>query len=85
MSQIEKLIEYIQNNKRAVTFKDVEKLLKELGYKKGTKGKTSGSRIVFINTETGTKILLYKPHKRKELLEYQVKQILDLLEQEGLL
>ena len=85
MSQIEKLIEYIQNNKRAVTFKDVEKLLKELGYKKGTKGKTSGSRIVFINIETGTKILLHKPHKRKELLEYQLKQILDLLEQEGLL
>lgn len=30
-------------------------------------------------------ILLHKPHPRKELLEYQVKQLLEILEQEGLL
>lgn len=31
------------------------------------------------------KILLHKPHPRKELLEYQIKQLIDHLEQEGLL
>ena len=30
-------------------------------------------------------ILLHKPHNRKELLEYQIKQLLALLEQEGLI
>lgn len=29
--------------------------------------------------------LLSKPHPRKELLEYQVRQLIDLLNQEGLL
>ena len=28
---------------------------------------------------------LHKPHPRKELLEYQVKQLLEVLEQEGLI
>ncbi len=32
-----------------------------------------------------TKILLHKPHPRKELLEYQIKQLIEQLEQEGLL
>ncbi|MBQ1608264.1 MAG: type II toxin-antitoxin system HicA family toxin, partial [Lachnospiraceae bacterium] len=49
------------------------------------KGKTSGSRIMFINQKTNSKILLHKPHPRKELLQYQVKQLLQQLEQEGLL
>lgn len=35
--------------------------------------------------EYKTKILLHKPHPRKELLEYQVKQLIEQLEQEGLL
>ena len=30
-------------------------------------------------------ILMHKPHLRKELLEYQVKQLTQILEQEGLL
>ena len=49
------------------------------------KGKTSGSRVVFSNDSYKTKILLHRPHPRKELLEYQIKQLLEQLEQEGLL
>ncbi len=30
-------------------------------------------------------ILLHKPHPRKELPEYQVKQLIEVLEQEGLI
>lgn len=30
-------------------------------------------------------ILLHKPHPRKELLEYQIKQLIETLEQEGLI
>ncbi len=32
-----------------------------------------------------TEKLLHKPHPRKELLEYQVKQLIEKLEEEGLL
>lgn len=30
-------------------------------------------------------IIMHKPHPRKELIEYQVKQLIDSLEQEGLM
>jgi hypothetical protein len=47
------------------------------------KGKTSGSRVKFIKGDIP--IILHKPHPRKELLEYQVKQVLDILEKEELI
>ena len=50
----------------------------------GEKGRTSGSRVVFSNEEHGS-ILLHKPHPQKELKEYQVRQLLEHLEQEGLI
>ena len=40
---------------------------------------------MFSSDDHKTKILLHKPHPRKELLEYQVKQLIEQLEQEGLL
>jgi len=59
-------------------------LLGLLGYELSNKGKTSGSRIIFIHPEYAS-IVMHKPHPRKELLHYQVKQIVELLEQEGLI
>ena len=54
-----------------------------LGFEMSNKGKTSGSRVKFIRGDIP--ISLHKPHPRKELLEYQVKQILAILEEEGLI
>lgn len=56
----------------------------DFGYERSNKGRTSGSRIVFVS-EQYPPILMHKPHPRKELLEYQVKQLIQILEQEGLL
>lgn len=50
----------------------------------GGKAKTSGSRILFTNEGHGN-ILMHKPHPQKELKSYQVKQLLEILEQEGLM
>ena len=35
---------------------------------------------MFTSDQYQTKILLHKPHPRKELLEYQVKQLIEQLE-----
>ena len=43
------------------------------------------TNLAGTSDEYKTKILLHKPHPRKELLEYQVKQLIEQLEQEGLL
>lgn len=85
MGQKERLIAKLKSNSKTFTFDDAESLLGYFNYYRNNKGKTSGSRVMFINEETKDKILLHKPHPRKELLAYQVKQIITQLEQEGLI
>ena len=58
--------------------------LNTLDYLRSNKGKTSGSRVMFVS-EDHPDILLHKPHPQKELKGYQVKQLLEILEQEGLI
>ena len=81
MGQKEKLLTRLKANPKDFTFSEAETLLEALGYRKYNKGKTSGSRIMFTNENH--KLLLHKPHPRKELLAYQVKQLKEQLEQEG--
>ncbi len=85
MSQKDKLIAKLRSKPKTFTLDEVELLLGYLSYRKSDKGKTSGSRVMFVSDEHNSKILLHKPHPRKELFEYQVKQLLEQLEQEGLI
>ncbi len=85
MGQKEKLIEKLKSNPKTFTFEDAESLLGYFNYHRSNKGKTSGSRVMFSSKDHKTKILFHKPHPRKELLEYQVKQLIEQLEQEDLL
>ena len=84
MGQKEKLIQRLQAKPKDFTFDEAETLLKYLDYTRSNKGKTSGSRIMFVSEKHGS-ILLHKPHPQKELKSYQVKQLIEVLEQEGLI
>ena len=84
MSQKDKLIKKLKTLPKDFTFEDAETLLKYLDYLRSNKGKTSGSRVVFYR-DGFPPILMHKPHPQKELKVYQVRQLLELLEQEGLL
>jgi len=79
----EKLIARLKSIPKDFTFEEMETLLSALGFEKSNKGKTSGSRVKFMKDDIP--IILHKPHPRKELLEYQIKQILEILEEEGLI
>ena len=85
MGKKEKLIARLKSNPRDFTFEEAEVLLGYFTYVRSDKGKTSGSRVMFTSEEHHSKIMLHKPHPRKELLEYQVKQLIEQLKQEGLL
>lgn len=84
MGQKEKLVKRLLSKPRDFTFEEAETLLRYLSYARSDKGRTSGSRVAFL-CEGHSPILLHKPHPRKELLEYQVKQLIEILEQEGLI
>ena len=84
MSQKDKLIARLKTVPRDFTFDEAETLLKYLDYLQSNKGKTSGSRVMFFR-EGHPPILLHKPHPQNELKLYQVKQLLDILEEEKLI
>jgi len=83
MSRKDKIINRLKSNPKDLTFDEVCNALKSLGFKMSKAGKTSASRVKLW--KGGIPIDLHKPHPRKELLEYQMKQVLELLEKEGLL
>jgi len=63
------------------TFEEARALLSSCGYTLLKGGKTGGSRVKF---QLGKKVFtMHKPHPRKELLEYQVKEVLAELKEEG--
>ena len=84
MGQKDKLIKKLKSDPHDFTFNEAETLLTYLSFTQSNKGRTSGSRVIFTSEEHGS-ILLHKPHPRKELLSYQVKQLRDKLEQEGMI
>ena len=85
MGQKEKLIAKLKSNSKTFTFDEAETLLGYFDYYISNKGKTSGSRVMFKSNLHQSKILLHKPHPQKELRAYQIKQLIEQLEQEGLL
>lgn len=83
MGKLEKMIERLKSNPKDFTFEEMQTLLLALGFEMSNKGKTSGSRVKFFKDSVF--IILHKPHPRKELLSYQVKQIIETLSEEGLI
>ncbi len=83
MGKKEKLIQRLLSVPKDFTFEEMQSLLEILGFEFSNKGKTSGSRVKFYNGKTV--IILHKPHPRKELLEYQIKQIIEKLKEDDLI
>lgn len=84
MGPKDKLIRRLRAVPRDFTYDEAETLLRYLGYRRSDKGRTSGSRVMFISDEHGA-LMLHRPHPQKELKAYQVRMLLQLLEQEGLI
>lgn len=74
--------EKIRNYNKNITFSETITLLEHYGYTQRNKGKTSGSRVIFV-CEGHADILLHKPHPQKELKEYVIKDLHNILVQEG--
>lgn len=77
MSKKEKLIARLLSRPKDFHYDEAKTLLLQLGFEEKNKGKTSGSRVEFVKgVDT---ILLHKPHPSGELKSYQVKQLVDTL------
>lgn len=82
LGQKEKLFDRLLSHPKDFTFNDAEALLGYINYRRSNKGKTSGSRVQFV-CDGRRAFSMHKPHPQKELKSYQVKQLIEFLEQEG--
>ena len=79
MTKKEKLVERLKQMPADFTFDEAIRLLSSFGYTMSNKGKTSGSKVMFIDKHN-RKILLHKPHPGNTLLDYALRQIIIKLE-----
>jgi len=84
MSRKEKLLARLKQKSKDFKWDDLKVLLRALGYKQVKQGKTGGSRRRFVHT-MAPPIILHKPHPDNVLKMYIINDILDILEQEGLI
>ncbi|WP_016776205.1 type II toxin-antitoxin system HicA family toxin [Anaerophaga thermohalophila] len=78
MSKKEKLIARFLTMPSDFHYDEMVKLLGYFGFKEVKKGKTSVSRVKFMNPE-GVPIMLHKPHPSGIMKRYQLKQIKEVL------
>lgn len=84
MGQKEKLIRRLRSHPRDFTFDEAQTLLRYLGFERSNKGATSGSRVAFVSKKNGA-LAMHRPHPGNELKPYQVRQLISVLEEKGLM
>ena len=85
MSKKEKILERLKQKPKDFTYDEAKRLLENLGFKEYNKGKTSGSRVSFSNDEISAKIELHKPHPKKILKSYVIKNLIEQLKEIGVM
>lgn len=85
MGKADKLLKRFLSKPRDFTYDELKRLLKSFGYEESKMGKTSGSRVAFINSKTKHIIRLHKPHPKPELKHYQLNDIEEELRKRGLI
>ena len=83
MVRIDKLKSKLLNTNSVFTYPELLKLLRHLGYSQKKTGKTSGSRVAFVNKDTKHIIRIHKPHPGNELKRYVKSFIIEELKKEG--
>jgi len=82
MTKIDKLKKKLKMRPRTFSYKDIKRILEHEGYIEDIRGKTSGSRVKFINNN-GSIVEMHKPHPASEVKRYAIEEIAIFLEREG--
>ena len=85
MGKAEKLLRRFLSKPKDFTYEELKRLLRPFGYEEAKTGKTSGSRVAFINHETKHIIRLHKPHPKPELKQYQLNDVEEELKRMGVI
>jgi hypothetical protein len=83
VSRKDKLLNKLFRRPKDFTYDELVTLFGYFSYYEYKKGKTGGSRRVFINQDTKHVIRLHKPHPKNILKRYQIDEIIDELTKSG--
>lgn len=79
MSKHEKLLNKFLARPRNFTYDDLVSLLRGFGYTVETRGRSSGSAVMFYNARLNDKILIHMPHPEKEIKRYVIEMVIEKL------
>ncbi len=81
MSQKDKLKDRLFSKPKDFTYDEAKSLLIKLGCEEYTKGKTSGSRLMFYHKKTDLKFCLHRPHPDGSLKNYAINELISFVEE----
>ena len=79
LTKKQKLINKLYSFPKDLTYDEAKTILGMFGFEEDTKGHTSGSRVMFVNTSLDLIFRLHKPHPIKNLKNYQVKELIEFI------
>ena len=83
MGTKDKLIQRFKRQPRDFTWQELVRLFALLGFEVSNKGRTSGSRVIFENGDMA--YMAHNPHPERFIKAYVMKQVMDFLQNNGLL
>ena len=83
MGTTETLIERFKKQPNDFSWDELVRLFSSLGYHLDNKGKTSGSRVIFIKGDSS--YVAHKPHPGSIVKRYVMKQVSEFLTKNGLI
>ncbi len=83
MSRRDKALRRFLSRPADFRFDEMNRLLKDLGYEEIRSGKTSGSRVAFLNRGNGHIIRLHRPHPGSIIKRYQMELVEHALRAKG--
>jgi len=85
MSRADKLLKRFLSKPRDFTYDELRQLLAGFDYEETSSGRTSGSRVSFVNRSTMHIIKIHRPHPAHELKKYQLDDIEESLRAKGVI
>lgn len=83
MSTFEKALKRIITIPKDFTYDEMRSLLEHLGFEEKTKGKTSGSAVIFYRDRDQRVFMLHKPHPGNIVKPCYIKEIVKILKETG--
>ncbi len=83
MGKTDKLKDKLLNIPNDLKYSELKTILESFGFFEDTKGKTSGSRVMFIRNSDKSKISGHKPHGNDSVSVGWIKNIIKYLEDKG--